>query len=367
MKVAFLFEEKCPNYQHTFQLVDALTPAERDSLDCSISKGVWGLNDPRCGLGADRMDDREGVVARLFFNRAGSMTAFRGPESIQFLARANVFVVLVSSIRPAVARGIHERLLARDARYHGFIQALPHAPGHGELFSWLERSVVIAEGKVLVVHHGENDEFLADEMLGWVRDKHNWLITVTSKHDAEFEHSVFDANSGRERALDFAISSLNEEWAACSEPTLARLHAVAPEACRELLAAIESLGDVELDAATCRKVSINLRRCMELLADVLAPQDPTKKDEGFQCRLKRHIKTRLKPNKNYAAYLDADLTELAKRMETLWKLLHKGVHEDWMHTALPPLLLRMMLLIRELLLPVKPVASRVVLEDDLFN
>lgn len=85
MKVAFLFEEACPNYQHTFQVVDAVTPAERDSLDCSISTGLWGLCDPRCGLGADRMDDREGVVARLFLNRAGSMTAFRGSESIRLL------------------------------------------------------------------------------------------------------------------------------------------------------------------------------------------------------------------------------------------------------------------------------------------
>jgi hypothetical protein len=56
MKAAFLFEETCPNYDLTLQVVGSLQPEERDSLDSTISTGLWGLGDPSMAVAVHTLE-----------------------------------------------------------------------------------------------------------------------------------------------------------------------------------------------------------------------------------------------------------------------------------------------------------------------
>jgi hypothetical protein len=84
--------------------------------------------------------------------------------------------------------------------------------------------------------------------------------------------------------------------------------------------------------------------------------------------MKKYVEERMNQPEEYANYQKAEIDEFATRLDTLWVMIHKGVHEDWVQGALRPLVLRLILLLNDLLIPVKPAAQQFsVRPDDLFG
>jgi hypothetical protein len=196
MKIAFLYENKYPAYDHAFRLVHTIPCEERDQMDSLISSGFWGLNDCATRLNLRRADKITLFVAGLIHNQEGSLTRLASDESILELVRGDVFAVIIHSIGRRLALQLHEVLKSTE-HYRGMIQVLPHLATHRQIFAFCPPTMRV-ESKSLFVWSsndaGEPDEggegnMLADEMVTWARNEYPLLglkvqKKATTRHPA---------------------------------------------------------------------------------------------------------------------------------------------------------------------------------------
>jgi len=144
----------------------------------------------------------------------------------------------------------------------------------------------------------------------------------------------------------------------------------APDVVEELTSALKGLGKRKLTAAECGQVAVNLRRSLELLANVLSASNPERladvqsmpgpQQEKYKQLLWRYLDDQF-PN-NY--YVGKDIEHELKNVDTL---LNKGVHEHWLMTMIRPLAIRTVLVMNSLLFPVKAGVVQLRVGDDLFR
>jgi hypothetical protein len=163
---------------------------------------------------------------------------------------------------------------------------------------------------------------------------------------------------------------LGEEWSEIAERVIYKLSDFAPDVVAELTSALRSLEKSELSEPDCGQVAANLRRSVELLAELLTAGNPTDlansrlgrppHGDKYKDQLKNYL------NKHFASnqYLR---DELWNEIQHLGNLLNKGVHEHWMMRMIRPLAIRTILVINRLLFPVKAGVVQCRMGDDLFT
>ncbi len=225
-----------------------------------------------------------------------------------------------------------------------------------------------------------NDGDFADEILDWA-EKHYSVLTAGPIIQSLYKKAIgdrftgFDIHDGSkgERGVHRLLSELGDEWGAQSEQVIAKLLDIAPEAVEELITAVTVLADPNSSAATSAQVAVSLRRCLEKIADSLTPP-LTEKEKGkgnskgeYKYRLGKYVTERLSHTKAYRDYLQSELDELCVRIEKLYNLGNKGIHEDWLRHVFSSVALRLILLAGDLVMPRKVVKPKLIYEDVLLD
>jgi hypothetical protein len=377
MKIAYLFEKQYPVYDLTFQVLAALPVEHREALSTMFSSGFWGLNEWAAGLGYRRLDQIEGLLARIIHNQEGSLTRVVSNESVALLARGDIYAVILHSIGRSSAIQLHERL-APTEHYRGFVQVLPHLASHRQLFGHCPPSIRV-EKKALYVwcfrdadEQGEDGEEsqLADEVVEWGKSEYPLLGLKMQKKFVGLKHSVFDLHSQGEFMVQQTVEEMVEVWTEIAEHVIYKLGDFAPDVVEELTSALRRLIAPTLTAAECGQVAISLRRSLELLANVLFAGNPERLAEAQSMPGPQQEKYK----QLVWWYLDAHFPNnfiLGKDIEFELKnldiLLNKGVHEHWIMDMIRPLAIRTILVMNSLLFPVKAGVVQLRLGDDLFE
>lgn len=171
------------------------------------------------------------------------------------------------------------------------------------------------------------------------------------------------------------IYTLNSSWETFAEKFIYKVWDIAPEALDELLSSISILSKTELSPAECAKVAVGFRRCIEKITEQITPSLSTqeksemkaKRKGEYKFRLEIYIKTKLAKSEPYQDYLLAELEEISTRVEKLYNLGNKGIHENWVREVFEIVGLRLVLLMYELLYPLKVVKPITVYEKGIFE
>ncbi len=380
MRVAFLFRETFPNYDIDLQLFSFLTPAQLSDLETYVRCGLWGLTSPLWLSRAEiTLDDLEKRAAGVFITGRGNVWSLQ-VDSMTDLIKENVYTVLLDSIDRDTVYHLHNRLSKTD-RYLGFTQVISHLHKlHGQTFTFLIPRYRVEGGTIYVLFSSseEGSEAVADEIIEWYADNFRGL-TVNSIHgkvekvDISLKFTVLDEMTDPENELAMfrALYVFEDLWEVSAEHILYKLRDVSPTACEEIVTGILSI-DQSMSPPVCAQISVNFRRAMEMLADSITPPLTEKERREarlqrkgeYKYRLSKYIKENLSGAKHYQAYLDSELEELSTRMEKLYNLGNKGVHEDWICPAIRMIALRLVLLIGDLLYPVSFKQRRVLIDTD---
>jgi len=377
MKVAFLFEKKYPAYDLAFRLIQTIPVEDREEMDTQISTGFWGLNECAESLGLRHLDQIVTFVARLIHNQEGSLTRVVSDESIIKAVRGDIFAVIIHSIGRSLTLRLHEGLKSTE-QYRGMIQILPHLAVHRQIFGFcpptmrLENKSLFIWSSEDVDQHDEDDEEarLAQEVVTWARKEHPLLGLKVQTKAVGFKGSILDEHSENAFVVQQNVQEMVEKWTEITEHVIYKLNDFAPDVVEELTSALKGLGKRKLTAAECGQVAVNLRRSLELLANVLSAGNPERladvqsmpgpQQEKYKQLLWRYLDDQF-PN-NY--YVGKDIEHELKNVDTL---LNKGVHEHWLMTMIRPLAIRTVLVMNSLLFPVKAGVVQLRVGDDLFR
>ena len=290
-------------------------------------------------------------------------------HDLHVLVTDRIHVVQFNSIPRTFALKLHKKLRNLD-NYLCFTQVIPDNKLHQHIFASFIPRYKLEKGKINVLFSAiGDDEWLADEMIEWVKERYSWLSLKVTKYDVESRFSIFDKNTSPENEFLVPKMShlLKEEWEIQVEIALHKLEDVAPHALTELKSAIDKLSMSKLSPADCAQIAINLRRFLEKIANTLIPPKSNKDKERYKDRLAWYIREKLSRTKYYENHVEAELNDLVNRVEKLYIMSNKGVHEDYSPQAFSIVILRVIILTRELLLPIKSVKPSVQFEPGLFS
>ncbi len=362
MRIAFIFIEKYPNFDLDGQLLAAMSNEERYLLDTYVRTGLWGAMD----TGARTIADLKLAVLNMLHQ--GNRRKIRDLETMMNrMINEHVYIVQFDSMHPDLADKLHRRMLSSVDEYMGYSEVMPEGL-HIAFFSALPYRYKLRKGKIIALYSGvDEDEFVANDIMGWFKEKQPSLEHYLRKMDISWRFSLLDENDSsppNEYRIHNTILSLRYEWDAVIEPTIYMLLDTVPDAVRELTSAVETLRKQPLTEADCASVSVNLRRVFEKLGTYLDAAHPNAK---YRDQLKNYIANHFKSAKEYKEYAEAEVDEVANRIDYMIRLTNKGVHEDWMTQAIAIVALRAMLTIRELLMPAKVVSPTVHYSTGLFE
>jgi len=366
MKAAFLFIDKYPNYDLTFQVFSKLGPDERKGLDTYIRCGVWDLysqllNDKKSTL--SDVDKLRFLVGSIQLSRDGNLSRLSRPDAFDLLTTETIYTVQFDSIGRHLALLLHERL-TKTAMYLGFVQILPQVLLHRQVFGSCGPEFKIERGKVYVLFSKDelqDNEWFADEKVEWLKSHYNSigdlpLVEATAKLNVGARFTILDANLNPQTDLKMqqTITILKDEWESHSEKTIYKLQDIAPDALEELLSAIQILEMPILSSSDCAQMAVTFRRCLEKITDVYCPPaKPKDREQGWVKRQwKEFLEKKFSDNKAYGDYVRAEILGLDDgigRLETLYKMGNKGVHGDWQPRVFTSVALRMVLLVNDLL------------------
>lgn len=363
MRIAFIFIEKYPNYDLDLQIFAALSPDERAQLDTYVRTGLWGAMD----TGAKTVEQLKAAIVQML-HQGNRKKMIDSPDLLQKLTHEQIYLVQFDSMHPRLAELIHERLIRKKTQeYIGFTEVVPDG-FHVPFFSMLAYRYKVRKGKIAVTYSElQGDEFVADDIKQWVKDNYQLLDLFIERYDIGSRFTImdqYDSLPPNDLRIQKAIRDTRDEWSVIVEQIIHTLLDTVPDAVNELISAVEVIGKGPLTVAECANVAVNIRRVYEKLGAYLAPDRPKDK---YREQLKRHVKQRFSASKPYQEYVEAEIDEIANRIDKMINLTNKGVHEDWMAQAISIIALRSILTIRELLSPVKVISPNVYFESGLFE
>lgn len=251
--------------------------------------------------------------------------------------------------------------------YLGFTQILPDYPLHQLAFivDAPPQSFKIETKRIYILYTSaasEDSEKVAKEKLATFS---NYTLGLNAKiRDIGAKFSFYDAGYDIVKGdldIEQALMFMKDEWDIQSSNGLYKLRDTAPNALKELLSGVRELTKPNFKSDDCAKLALSLRRCLDSLAETITPPPTNKEKKSSEYekrgetkfRLAKHIKEQLKYEKPYADYLETELNELSYRVDKLYNLSNKGIHEDWLCNGFSVLTLQLVLLINELFIPRK--------------
>lgn len=352
MKVAYLFVEKCPNYDLTFQTFDCLDPDDLIDLETYVSAGLMSMQ----WLKDDDPPHKQKYDALALIASMKGICHMANNNFDGKILSKPTYVVMFDSIRRDLAQKINFRL-KKNPHYLGFTQVIPDYLLHQVTFI-LDAPPIdfrIQGKRVFILYSSalHNSEDVADEKLQYFR-KYTLGLTA-AKTDVGAKFSFIDAGHNAIKGdldIQTTILLLGDEWRVQAEKAIYALRDSTPEALDELILGIEELSKPNLSSAGCAKAAVNFRRCLEKLAETLEPtveKAATKVMGEYKSRLKLFVDKKLSQSEPYRGYVEAELNEISTRISKLYNLSNKGIHEDWFRKAFSILVLRLVLLINDLL------------------
>lgn len=365
MKAAFIFAEKYPNFDQAFHTIDRISDDEFRAMDSYVWTGVWNLYTAAQFGTSER---RKAAVLSLLQGHENSLVAISSEDSPSRFMKEQIYVVQFNSIRKSLLLALNERLNARSD-YLGVMEIHPDYPVHRIVFSGYGPLLKIEKGRLLLLYTGRENEEFAQEKLEWLKTHYARLAWKSEVFDSDLRFSVFDCRTWPAREFDVQRTTrfLNQEWEVTCEHVLYKLFDVAPDAADELKSAVVKLKEPNLDAADCAHLAVSFRRCLEKVADVLSPAKSNNQKDKYKPRLVDYVKDRLSATSSYADYVEGELIEMGTRIEKLYNMGNKGIHEDWFREALSTVALRLIVLLNDLLIPVAPAKAITLLEADFFD
>jgi hypothetical protein len=252
--------------------------------------------------------------------------------------------------------------LQQDENYLGFMQVLAENPVHLKLFNGLIPTLEVRGKKIHVIYNFGSDKELAQEILDWIRENYSQLALDAKIKPVGWRYSIYDAHSENDFNLLKSISNLGEEWESICETTVYSLQEHVPEVVDELESAIKTLRLEKPTAAQARNACGNLRHCLEIMADKLHPEDIKLSEndlmDHFKAKLYDYVNKTFDENSVYSQFLRSEVSNLSV-------MLNKGVHEDWLHKILKPIILRTVILLGDLIHPRKTYPTRMVWDSSM--
>ena len=372
MRIAYLFAESYPNFDIDFKVLSTLKPNEFRGLDTLVRTGVWRLvssQDKHVAIDKDMVCKR---LMQLFWTGEGNITSIFDNRLVESLNSGKlIYTVQIISIERKLAQALHKRL-DKYSDYLGYVQVLASYRLHHQVFSTCPYRYRIENSKVFVLYSSLNeDESFADEITTHWRESHNQLkystlISSLDKRDTKERYTMLDENDGvvSDIAIHKGIKTLADAWEAHIEQTLYRLQDFAPLAVEEMLAAINSLGELDHSPANAARIAIHLRRVLEVITRQYFPEG-SEEPGWVQGRWRRYLedidsqnlneKGKKKPaherTQTYERIIGheaVDLENATARLSSLYEMTHKGIHEDWDPFILRSVALRMIMLLHDL-------------------
>ena len=322
MKVAYLFVEKYPNYDLTFQVFDCIDSDDLIDLETYVSAGLmsmkWLKDD-------DPLDKQEFDAAKLIASMKGIGHMAKSNAYKTMLSKP-LYVVIFDSIRRDLAQQINSRL-KETSHYLGFTQVVPDYLLHQVPFV-LDAPPVefrIQEKRVFILYSSasSDSEDVADEKLRYFHRKYTLGLTAV-KTDIGAKFSFIDGGYNAikgDLAIQTTILLLGDEWGVQAEKAIYAMRDAVPEALDELILGVEELSKPNLSSAGCAKVAVSFRRCLEKMAETLEPtleKAATKNMGEYKSRLRVFVDKKLSQSKPYHDYVEAELNEISTRIDKLY-------------------------------------------------
>lgn len=361
MRMAFLFLEKYPNYDLDMQLFDNLGLDEIGQLDTYIRTGIWGIN----FLDIRDVDELKNTIFRTLYQNDRRWIVNNLLPLDKMLSEL-VYIVLFESISVELAKKLHNQLTKKTDNYIGLTEVITSGY-YPIIFSMLPYRYKIDKKKILALYSSlDNDEFIADEIIDWAKEKFNQISILMDKYDVGGRFAVFNEFDGTLKK-DFEISSaieiITNEWQIITEQTIYKLLDIIPDAVEELISISHNINKYSLSVAECASVAVNVRRIYEKLGNYLNSNS----SDGYRTKIEKFINDKFKDTKPYQDYLQSELREVSTRMDKLIALTNKGIHEDWMVNAIKTIILRSIVTLKEIILPVKVVKPTVLFDESIFD
>lgn len=388
MKVAFLFVERSPSFDFVFQILGRMTLQELEETASYIRVGLWGFEEWVQHRARLSIEERVSLIHAMLVGEPGATWQLKEPynHSRSRLAapKNSIYVVQFDSLRRTLAQLLHKRL-SDNNDYLGFTQILFRPDGvHADVFRGLRPLIKLEKGKTVVLSSELEDSGLPEEIIAWGHEKYRGLryLSLTSsmlKRDIGTRFSTFDEGYGddNDRKIHQALQILGDEWEVQAERTIYMMQDLAPDAVAELCMGIEVLAKPDLSPSECAHVALNLRRCLERLADAITPPLTREERQSSECRqlgeyklrLKRYVHQQLGKTPEYSEYVDVELDDLANRIRSLYNLGNKGVHQNWARHAFAMAVMQTIMLVNDLIIlrrVLKPsvLYEPAILEDD---
>jgi hypothetical protein len=360
MRVAYLFTEKYPNYDLDFQLLKRIYPDELHTLDTYIRTGLWDFFGHYQGGGRIHPEIIQKDLASLFFSQDGNLSRQHAEQRLLVAVQSNqIYTIQLYSVGRHLALSLHERLMDME-EYLGFTQVLPQVAMHRQVFDNCIPRYRVERGKIFVLFSEvpSDDEWLADEIIGWLKEHYRTLndmhiVSAMSKRDIGAKFTILDSSEmgGAESDIQRAVQILRDEWELHAEQTIYRLQDAAPDALGEFTIAVEVLSKPNLSPADCAQIAVSLRRTIEKITEIYCPaEDHT--PGWVKRRWEEFVDKQFADSKPYGDYFKSEILGLEDtigRLITANKMGHKGVHEDWGPRVFRSIVLRMIPLLSDLL------------------
>ena len=327
MKVAYLFIEKYPNYDLTFQTFDCIDPDDLVDLETYVNVGLmsmkWLNND-------DPVYKQKFDAVKLLASMNGICHMAKNDADKAILSKP-IYVVIFDSIRRDLVQKINLRLM-KIPHYLGFTQVIPDYLLHQVTFilDAPPAEFRIQGKRVFILYSGAipDSENVADEKLKYFSSKYALGLTA-SKTDVGAKFSFIDGgNDPIKGNLDIqtTILLLGDEWGVQAEKAIYALRDSIPEALDELILGVEELSKPNLSPASCAKAAVNFRRCLDKIAETLEPtlssseKSAAKSMGEYKFRLKIFVNKKLSQSEPYRDYVEAELDEISTRVNKLYNL-----------------------------------------------
>jgi hypothetical protein len=374
MRVAYLFAETCPNYDLDLKLFQRMTPDELKSLNTLVRTGIWGLYE---GIPPGR-GSRNHIQQRLvdiFYSGKGNI--FRvNDQLIKAIKTANIYTIQFTSLRRLLVLALDKRLEDQE-NYLGFMQILTSIQVHRQVFGWCSPRYQVEGGKIFALYsEPANDEEIADEIIEWWKEEARslndiHLTTALSKRNIGDRYTIFDAQEDpeNEMAIQIAIQQLGDEWEVQSERTLYALQDRVPDALEEFLATTEVLSKSELSPADGAQIAVNLRRTLEHLTRFVCPVEGKEKPGWVKQQWHKYRSRNEEKLDKYGdllAFEALSANEKIGKLEAMYQMGNKGVHEDWDPQVFRGIVLRLLLLM-DAVISLEPGRRVVRLDRTLFD
>jgi predicted nucleic acid-binding protein len=245
--------------------------------------------------------------------------------------------------------------LKDHADYLGFTQVLPRVESHQYIFGHCSPRYQVEAGEIFVLYSEfSDDEWLADEIIEWWKEESQssdaiYLTTILSKRNVGYRYTSFDdqADPKKELAIQVAIQQLADEWEVQSERTLYALQDRVPDALEEFLAATEVLSKPELSPSDSAQIAVNLRRTLEHLTRFACPDDGKEGPGWVRRRWGKYSEHNAEKLGKYGDLLVCEAVgahRAISKLEAMYQMGNKGVHENWDPQIFRGIVLRLLLL-----------------------